>query len=813
MAQRNGLPQKSQASSNTQQKKKKRALNIRLAKLVIQRRTLALLLVFGILSFLALFVKAYDLTINQNKELQDLASSQQMLSTVLTASRGSIYDRNGITLAISATADTIFLDPQVIEDRAQELDKQRAQKMVDGLKEGETLPISGQEYKDLIARKLAEILDMDEQFIYDQMAKTNWRYAELRKRVDKEIGDKVREFITDNDTGSTIQGVHLSSDSKRYYPHSTLAAHAIGWLNGDNHGAYGLEALYEEELEGTTGLTVTAKDGSTNSEIMFQYEQYYDAEDGCSIVTTIDSTIQSYLERGLEDMVAKFGAKNGAAAVALNPKNGAILGIASYPTYDINSPRAIFDESLLAELAQVDEENPPEEGEEHSNAYWQKLDELQKKQWWNKAINEPYDPGSTFKILTLSMGLEEGVISPASTFQCNGHVQISDADIKCSNTLGHGHQTLAEAVGHSCNPAFINIGLSVGGEKFYDYLDAFGLRDLTGVDLQGDTKGIFASRRNFTTLDLACYAFGQNFKVTPLQLISAQAACINGGYLYQPYAVEKIVDSDGNVVQQHDATPIRQVISEETSAIVREMLEGVVSPDMTGRNGAVAGYRIGGKTGTADKSGTQDPVTNPQGDIVVSFLCFAPADDPQIILLLTLDTPRRDTGTYPSGGNMVAPTAASIMADIMPYLGIAPQYTDADQAIAEGTVPYVVGLTETEAAAKLTDYGFSSYRVVGDGETVTDQTPVGGAIVPTGAEIILYMGAEKSSELCVVPDVTGLSASDANKKLVNAGLIMKSTGSTGSGAKAISQSHAPDTEVTAGTVITVQRGSMSSTAD
>ncbi|MDE7262809.1 MAG: stage V sporulation protein D, partial [Oscillospiraceae bacterium] len=637
-------------------KKKKKERSVRLAKLVIQRRTLALLLVFGVFAFLALFAKAYDLTINQNKELQDLASSQQMRSTILTASRGSIYDRNGITLAISATADTVFLDPKVIEEQAQELDKKRAEKLLAGLKKDDILPISGQEYKDLIARKMAEILDMDEQTIYDQMAKTSWRYAELRKRVDKEIGDKVREFITDNETGETIQGIHLSSDSKRYYPHSTLAAHAIGWLDIDNHGAYGLEALYEEELEGTTGLTVTAKDGSTNSEIMFQYEQYYDAEDGCSLQTTLDATIQSYVERGLEDMVHKFGAKNGAAGVVLDPRSGAILAAASYPTYDLNNQRSIYEEELLAQLAKVDEEYPPEEGNEHSTEYWEKLKELQLLQWRNKAVGEPYDPGSTFKIVTLAMALEEGTVTPQSTFYCDGHYTVDDWDIKCSRTTGHGMQDLALAAGNSCNPAFINIGFSVGGSVFYDYLEAFNLTNRTGVDLQGDTKGIFTSRKNFTTIDLACYSFGQNFKVTPLQMITAQAACINGGYLYQPYVVEKVVDGDGNVVMQHDATPIRQVISEETSATVREILEFVVTVG-TGRNGQVAGYRLGGKTGTADQA---DRVSDdPKGDIVVSFLCFAPADDPQVIMLLTLDTPRRDTGTYPSGGNMVAPTAAS----------------------------------------------------------------------------------------------------------------------------------------------------------
>ena len=274
------------------------------------------------------------------------------------------------------------------------------------------------------------------------------------------------------------------------------------------------------------------------------------------------------------------------------------------------------------------------------------------------------------------------------------------------------------------------------------------------------------------------------------------------------------MDEDGNVLSQHDATPVRQVISEETSSTVRDILEYVVA-EGTGKNGQVAGYRIGGKTGTADIRGTKDPVTNPLGDIVVSFLCFAPADDPQVIMLLTLDTPARDTGTYPSGGNMVAPTASSIMADILPYLGISPQYTEEDASAADATVPYVVGMSEAEAAQRLSEYGFTSYRTVGDGETVTDQTPLGGAIVPTSAEIILYMGAEKSEELCTVPNLIGLTASQANQALTNAGLIMKTAGASGddSGVRVISQSHGEGTQLEAGTVVTVQLGQSGSTAD
>ncbi len=793
-------------------KEKRKQDTLRRAKAVIQRRTIYLMLGFGVAAFLALFAKAYDLTINQHDELQARASRQQTSSTTISASRGTIYDRNGVILAKSATADTVFLDPVVIKKQADALDEERAKKVAEGLKEGEKLPVSGEEYKDIIAKKLAEILELEEEAVREKMEKTWSMYETLRTRVDRDIGDEIRAFIADNETGRTIQGIHLSSDAKRYYPYGALASHVIGFLDGDNKGAYGLEAIYEEELQGTKGVEVTAKDAN-GSQIMFQYEQHYDAEDGNSLQLTLDANIQSYLERGLEDMVSKFGGKYGATGVVMDPRNGAILAIASNPNYDVNEPRQLYTEKFQEELAQVDEEYPPEPGKEHSAEYYDKLAELQKKQWRSKAVNDTYEPGSTFKVLTLAMGLEEGVINLNSNFTCNGGLQVGDRFINCSNKLGHGSQNLKEAVGHSCNPAFMNIGFAVGSNKFYDYLLDFGLQDKTGVDLQGDVGGILIDRDVFVKADiyLATNSFGQTFNVTPLQLITAQSACINGGYLYTPYVVEKELDSDGNVIKQHDATPVRQVISEETSATVREILEYVVS-DGGGRNGQVAGYRIGGKTGTADKTGIKDE--NGYNEVVVSFMCFAPADDPQVIMLLTLDTPSRFTGTFVSGGNMAAPTASAIMSDILPYLGIAPQYDDEDAGSADSTVPYVVGLTKDEAAAKLTEYGFSAYRTVGGGDTVTDQTPVGGAIVPASAEIILYMGAEKSGEPCTVPNVVGLSASEANKAITNAGLIMKSTGASGTkGIKAISQSLEPEKQVPAGTVVTVQMGQTVQHAD
>ena len=774
------------------------------AKQIIQRRTIYLLLLFGVATFLAVFAKAYDLTVNQADDLKARASQQQTRSTTITASRGAIYDRNGTILAISAMADTVFIDPKVIQDYAAELDLKRAEALAAGVKSGETLPITGQEYKDLIASKLSQLLEIDERDIYEKMEKAKSRYEILKTKVDKDtVGDKIRAFLSKdgveegNTTGKAIQGVHLQSDSKRYYPYSSLAAHVIGFMDNENHGAYGLEAIYEKDLSGKTGLSVTAKD-ATGSELMFQYGQVYEAEDGKTLQLTIDTNIQSYLEQGLASMVEQFHAANGAQGIVMDPRNGAILAIASLPTYDVNNPREIYDPALQQLVG-----TPKAGGTEGETVT---MEEMQLKQWRSKAVNDTYEPGSTYKVLTLAMGLEEGKINLGSTFYCSGGLQVDKVwYIKCNNKYGHKNQTLKEAVGHSCNPAFMNIAFSVGAERYYDYLDAFGLFDATEVDLQGEGTSIFAPLKDLTRADLASYSFGQKFNITPIQLITAQAACINGGYLYQPHVVEKKLDSDGNVVEQFDATPIRQVISEETSATVREILEYVVA-ESGGKNGQVAGYRVGGKTGTADKGNT--------GDTIVSFLSFAPADDPQVIMLLTMDTPSRSTGTFVSGGNMVGPTASAIMSNILPYLGISPQYSDDTKAAADLTVPYVLGETKDGAIAKLNEYGFTAYRTVGSGDTVTDQTPVGGAIIPAGAEIILYMGEEKSSEPCTVPNVVGMSAADANSAMSNAGLIIKSTGATGTkGIKAIGQSTPAGTQVAAGTVVTVQMGQTATTTD
>ena len=733
--------------------------NIRRANRVIQTRSFVLMLVMGVGMFVLLFFQLFDLQIVRHEELQSKAVNQQTRRTVVTASRGTIYDRSGNIMAISASAETVILSPLEIDRAVNDKDD----------------PVTWT--KDSLAAGLAEILDGDAAAIRRRMDNTESQYELIKLRADEEVADAVRAYINEN----KIVGVHLVADAKRYYPYGSLASHVIGFVGDDNTGLYGLEARYEQELEGQSGLVVSAKDNAGN-DMMYAYEQYFAAQNGSDLTLTLDATIQYYLEKGLENMADKFAAANGAAGIIMDVNTGGILAMASYPNYDLNDFSAVQDQTLQERIAR---------GENTL-------------QWRNKALNDTYEPGSTFKILTLAAALEEGVINKNTTVNCNGFVTISGQTIHCSNKAGHGLQTLVQTVGNSCNPAFISYGLKLGNTAFYEYMRSFGLMEGTGIDLGGEADSIFADPASFTQLDLACYAFGQNFNVTPIALITAQAACVNGGYLRTPYLVERITDSNGSVTYQHDSTPIRQVVSEETSATVRECLEYVVASG-TGKNGQVAGYRVGGKTGTADKGQT--------GDVVVSFLCFAPADDPQVIMLLTLDTPSRSTGTYVSGGNMVAPTASSIMSEVLPYLGVEPSYSAEELLGMDTTVPNVIGMSVEEAKTKLGERGLSC-KINGDGDTVTDQTPAGGAIIPGKSAVILYAGTDKSTAKCTVPHLIGKTPSEANTAATGAGLFIRFSGTTGSESSAVrvlSQSIEAGTEVEAGTVITVQLGDTSVT--
>ena len=794
--------------------KRRKSDAARWANQTIRRRTVLLMGLLGVAVFAALLYKLYDLQIVRHEELQEKAVAQQTRSAVVTASRGAIYDKNGEIMAVSATAETVCISPYDIENHKDTQDK---------------------EY---VARGLARILELDESAVLEKMGKTNLQYVELKRKVEQNTADEVRRFIngeidaegdpltTVNADGKTVllsdptktparlHGIFLNADSKRYYPYGTLASQVIGFVGSENTGLYGLEAKYDGVLEGTEGLTVTAKT-NTGEDMLYQYEQYYDAENGDSLMLTLDVSVQSCLEKGIESMVDKFGAKHGGAGIVMDVNTGGILAMASYPTFDLNDPFTIYDKNLSAQtdaaLAKA-LAGLTEGSEEYAAARSKTVNAALGEQWRNRCISDTYEPGSTFKPITLAAALEEGLVNLSSTFNCTGSITVPgwSKPINCSNHAGHGLQNLMEATGHSCNPAFISMGLKIGTQKYYQYLKSFGLMEKTGVDEISETVGMFAGEKDFNSnvVSLASYAFGQTFTVTPLQVIRAQAATINGGYLRTPYLVEQVVDAQGAVKYQHDSTPVRQVVSEETSATVRQCLEYVVASG-TGKNGQVVGYRVGGKTGTADKTG------NPDREVVVSFMCFAPADDPQIIMLITMDTPSRNTGVYVSGGNMVAPTASAVMGEILPYVGVEPEYTAEEMVGADVTVPNVVGMTAEAAREKITGMGFTC-RTVGEGETVTDQTPLGGAIVPNSAAIILYLGEEKPDAPCTVPNVVGMTAAQANTALTNAGLIMRVSGATAASSGnvyALNQSAAPGAEVPAGTVVTVQLGAQGKTAD
>ena len=804
----------------------------RRANQVIRGRTMLIMLLLGVATFTVLFWKLYDLQINRHDELKAEAVSQQTDSMVISASRGTIYDKNGEIMAISYSTETVFVDPKAIASWVEKQEQAIEEAAEAAAENGESYTPPAVLDQAYIARGLSRILDVEEETILEQLGRTNRQNEVIKKKVDQDVADEVRRFINGeiddegnqltmvNEDGNTVlisnpsrrptslQGIHLAADTKRLYPFGSLAGNVIGFVNANNMGAYGLEASYDDVLSGSTGLTITPTNVNGTPLLFSGGEQMFDAENGSSLVLTLDTNVQYALEKGLESMLDKYDAANGGTGIVMDVNTGAIVAMASYPNYDPGDFSAIYTEELQAELdaalAEIQQNRSTYETEE---AYNQALADaratVQFKQWRNKCYQDTYEPGSTFKPITLATALEEGVVNMNTTFTCTGsiHVEGWGKAINCSKRAGHGTQTLKVATGNSCNPAFVTMGLKIGTEAYYKYLKSFGLMETTGIDLPAEAEGIFANEDSFNSnvVSLAAYSFGQTFNVTPLELIRAQAATINGGYLYTPYLVEQVLDDEGNILSQHETTAVRQVISEETSAKVRECLEWVVS-DGGGRNGQVTGYRIGGKTGTADKTGTKD--------VVVSFMCFAPADDPQYIMLLTMDTPSRTTGTAVFGGTMVAPVASQIMSEILPLLGVEPDYTAEELVGADTTVPNLVGQTREAAEERLADLGFT-FRTVGDGDTVTDQTPAGGAIVPGNASIILYLGQEKPDTPCTVPNVVGKSASEANKAITNAGLIMKVTGTTTASSGnvyAITQSLPAGTEVAAGTVVTVQFG-------
>ena len=761
------------------------------------------------LAFLGVGARLFQLMILQHDYYESKAIDNQTRSVTVSADRGDIYDCNMNVLASSVSVETVFLDPEAIARDKQDVD--------------------------LIAMGLSRLLDVDEDFIREQAADTTKLYKVIKRKVPEELADQVRAFIEEKE----LSGVHLEADSQRTYPYSDLAAQVIGFTNAENKGAEGLEAGYDDLLEGNAGAVVRTR-GNRGSEMLYSYEKYYEATDGRDLVTTIDSNVQMFLENNMRSAIAKYDVLNGAFGIVMDVNTGEIKAMATLESYDPNNYLDIADTAQQAALEELyeqamharlreelggpakqeteDDEESEEETEETEESYDELISrynqavmEARLKQWRNRTVSDGYEPGSTFKTITLSAALEEGAVSLDDTWYCGGEAKIERRDdiLHCWKATGHGTQTTAQALQNSCNIAFANIGIALGGDKLYEYVKAFGLLEKTGIDLPGEGTGYFfthdAIANPETYASLTSAAFGQTFKVTPIQLVRAIAAVVNGGYVLEPYVVSEVLDENGSVIQKNERHVLRQAISEQTSRTMCELMESVVT-DGTAGNARVVGYAIGGKTGTSEKIDVRDEYGRQVEDKIVSFVGVAPIDDPQYIVLIALDTPSTATGYYISGGVMAAPVVRDVFTDILPYLGVTPHYEDEDLRYVNMSMPNVVALTREEAEKSLQEDHLEA-KFVGEGETVTDQIPSPGAEVPGNSTVLIYLGEEKPTDLVTVPDLTGLTQYEAEIRISNVGgLYLQVRGSQSqSGYVSVSSQSIPaGTEVERGTTVTVE---------
>ncbi|MCI9406135.1 MAG: PASTA domain-containing protein [Oscillospiraceae bacterium] len=716
----------------------------------MKKRILALILVVSVLGSSIIIGRLFQLQVVQAEDLQKRAARQQMRVTSLSAQRGTIYDRNGEILAMSGTVWTVYLSP---------------------------VDIDSEEERSLVAKGLAEILDVSEEFVLEKSHRNTY-YEIIKKKIERPLADEVTQFIADN----KISCVGLEEDYKRYYPYGSLASTVLGFTGSENQGAYGIEAYYDSALSGTNGQIVSAKN-AWGTDMPFKYEKMYEAQNGNDLVLTIDVNIQRFVDKHLEQAVIEHEVQNKACAIVMDVQTGEILAMSTKPDFDPNTPNVIYDKNVQAQLDEITDKKQKEEA----------LLEAQYAQWRNKAISDPYEPGSVFKIITSSAVLEEKVIGLNNTFTCTGEYESGGIKYHCWKLAGHGTQDFAKSLQNSCNPAFISYGQALGKEKFREYFQAFGLTKPTGVDLPGEAGSIYHTEENFGVTELSSSSFGQTFKVTALQLITAVSAAVNGGELMQPYVVQKVVDDEKNIVSQTKPVIKRQVISNETSATMALLCEGVVS-EGSGRKAQLPGFRIGGKTGTSEKLGKGDSDWK-----ILSFVGFAPADDPQIAVLVMLDEPKLDD---PYGSTIAAPIVKNMLADILPYIGMEPQL-DVDQNTNVPT-PELSGVMLEEAQAQLIDLGLKA-RIVGDGDSVLKQVPEEGYEIPYGGTVILYTDETELAQSVAVPNVLGKTGKQANAAILNAGLNIKIEGDFADNVQTqvVSQSPQPEEMVQPGTVVTV----------
>ncbi|MGN1306453.1 MAG: penicillin-binding transpeptidase domain-containing protein [Faecousia sp.] len=751
----------------------------------VRKGVLWLMILFGVVSFGALTARLVKLMLMDHEYYEAKAISNQTRSTSVTASRGTIYDRNMEVLAASASVENIFLDPLELSQNNVDID--------------------------FLARNLSRILDVDEDFIKEQAADVNMRYKMIKRRQEKDVCDAVRSFISENG----IVGVHLEPDSQRYYPNHETASQLLGFTNTENKGSEGLEAYYDSTLQGTAGAVITTK-GNNETEMLYSYEKYYEASDGNSLVLTIDLTVQRALEKQMNDAIDRYDVLNGAFGIVYDAQTGDIIAMATLGGYDPNHYLEIFNTGTNEELEEIyaNALKYPEGSEERKaaiSAYNDAMASARLKQWRNRCVSDGYEPGSTFKIITLAAGLDSGKVTLDDSFYCGGVETFEGRSqpLNCWQHYGHGAETTAQALQYSCNIAFGHMGLMIGGETLYDYCRAFGLMETTGVDLPGEASGIFHTKERLS--DYAAYgtsylistSFGQTVKPTPMQLVRAVGAVINGGYLLEPHIVSEVLDEDGNVVEKNERTVVRQVISEETSATMCELLESVVTQG-TAKNAKVVGYRIGGKTGTAEKTDQIDENGEYTNDKIVSFIGVAPMENPRYVVLIALDTPNYASGQYVSGGVMAAPTVAAVFEDILPYLGVEPQYEDEDMYRVNVFMPDVKGMTETEAASLLHD-SYLEYRIIGDGDKIVSQIPASGREVPGHSTVLLYTDDSMPTDPVTVPNLMGMTVTQATQTLSDLGLYLqaKGTDSTAWHVVVTDQDIIEGTQVDRGTTITV----------
>ena len=727
--------------------------------LKMKRKMIFLLVAVFAVGFIVLIGRLVKLQIFDSSYYAQKALKQQLSTATISPNRGTIFDRNMKPLAESATVWDVIASPSYI-------------------KAATTLKTEAM--RNSIADNLSKLLGMDRQTIYNILIR-NSSYEIIKKKIEKPTADLVKQYLKDNN----IDGVGLIPDSKRYYPFGNFASQLLGFTGTDNQGLSGVESQYDSVLKGVPGRIVTAKNAN-GTDMPYDYSDYIPADDGDNVVLTIDETVQYSLENNLAKAVADNKVTNKATAIVMNVNTGEILAMATTGGFDPNSPLDIYDQTVKQQLTTLT-------GDSLKTA----KNVAQQTQWRNKSISDPYEPGSVFKVITASAGLDVGVVNENSQFNDPGSIAVDDRTFHCWKAGGHGNQTFLQGFENSCNVVFINVGLRIGSPNFFKYFSNFGLTAKTGIDLPGEATSIYLKEKDLTKVSLASCSFGQSDKETPIELITAVAASANGGYLVQPHVVKEETDQNGNVIKTFGTTVKRQVISADTSKELDHLLEMEVN-EGSGKNAYVAGYRIGGKTGTSQKL---DPSSN-QNARIASFVGVAPCDDPQIALLLILDEPHNPVSNY--GGVIAAPVAGTIFSEILPYLGVQPVYTDAELEKLDVKIPDLANKNLTDATNTLKSSGLKIITF-GSGSTVTGQVPAAGESMPKDGTVIVYTGGAQVVQ-CAVPNLNGLTPEQVNSTLAAANLNEKLVGiaQDDTGETAYEQDYAEGTKVNPGTVITVK---------